>query len=95
MAKKKLLIDNTNILKQICNLAHLTRGLLVCFSNPDLDLQFRFRVVRSKLNSNAATEFAHVNPAPSLILLNNSYKKCLLDFCAQFGHLKIRIRSKI
>ena len=35
MEKKKLLIDNTNILKKICNLAHLTRGLLVCFSNPD------------------------------------------------------------
>ena len=58
MAKKKLLIDNTNILKQICDLAHLNRGLLVCFSNPDLDLQFKFRVFRSKLNSNAATEFA-------------------------------------
>lgn len=60
MAKKKLLIGNTNILKQICNLAHLTRGLLVCFSNPDVDLKFRFRVFhrQSKINSKAATEFA-------------------------------------
>lgn len=95
MAKKKLLIDNTNILKQICNLAHLTRGLLVCFSNPDLDLQFRFRVFWSNSIQTQQLNLPLVNPAPSLILLNNSYKKCLLDFCAQFGHLKIRIRSKI
>lgn len=41
MAKKKLLIDNTNILKQICNLAHLTRGLLYSVF---FESRFRFTI---------------------------------------------------